>query len=263
MVAEIGPMWQARQAARLTDRPRRRAPGAGTEYRLVFVDRLLATLACLRLNATHDVVAAWFRVDRSTITRAVNEIRPLLAQRGCRVEGGVRLRTLADVVAHLDHTGLTGLMDAIEIEVRRPSVKRAGRHRFISGESRQNAMKALIIADAQGRLLFCGATCRGSTSGITQARNAGIVPLLEYRGVEILADAGYQGLGAQTWVTGRHTHPEASQEGPRTHAGHRRTPRSEKKGARFPAGSGRAWHRPPEELAQPRPPPRPPRNPRP
>lgn len=199
LVAEIGPVWQARQDARLADRPRRRAPGAGARYRLVFVDRLLATLVYLRHNTTHDVLAAWFRVNRSTITRAANEIRPLLAARGCRVEGGVRLRTLADVIAHLDHTGLTGLMDATEIKVRRPSAKRAGRHQFISGKSRQNAMKALIITDAQGRVLFCGATCRGSTNDITQARNAGIVPLLEHRGVEILADAGYQGLGAQTW----------------------------------------------------------------
>lgn len=200
LVVEVGPLWQARHDARLADRPRRRAPGAGAKYKLVFVDRLLATLVHLRHGVTHDVLAAWFRVDRSTITRAVNEIRPLLAERGCRVASGVRLRTLADVVAHLDAVPQTALMDATEVKVRRPTAKRAGRHRFISGKSRQNAMKALMVTDARGRVLFCGATCRGSTNDITQARNAGLVPLLEHTtGVEILADAGYQGLGAQTW----------------------------------------------------------------
>ena len=200
LVAEVGPVWQARQDARRAQRPRRRAVGAGAKYRLVFVDRLLATLVHLRHAATHDVLAAWFGVDRSTITRAVNEIRPLLAERGCRVESGVRLRTVADVVAYLDHTKLTGLMDATEIRVRRPARNRGGRKRFISGKSRQHAVKALIISDARGRVLFGGASCPGSTADITQARQAGIVDWLDHTtGVEILTDAGYQGLGQRTF----------------------------------------------------------------
>ncbi|WP_443046741.1 transposase family protein [Streptomyces sp. DSM 40750] len=37
----------------------------------------------LRHGATHDVLACWFGVDRSIITRdAVGEVRPLLAERG-------------------------------------------------------------------------------------------------------------------------------------------------------------------------------------
>ncbi len=199
LIAEVGPVWQARQDARLADRLRRRAPGAGAKYRLVFVDRLLVTLVHLRHATTHDVLAAWFGVNRSTITRAIGEIRPLLADRGCRVEQGIRLRTVADVVARLDAVGETALMDATGIRVRRPSAKREGRHQFISGKSRQNAMKALVMTDGQGCVLFCGPTVRGSTADITQARQAGVTDWLAYTAaVEILTDAGYQGLGAQT-----------------------------------------------------------------
>ncbi|MEW1686004.1 transposase family protein [Streptomyces sp. NPDC093594] len=50
--------------------------GGGAKYRRVFVDRLLATLIHLRHGATHDVLACWFGVNRSTITRAINEVRP-------------------------------------------------------------------------------------------------------------------------------------------------------------------------------------------
>jgi hypothetical protein len=57
LVAELGPRWQARQDARLADRPRRRAVGAGARYRLVFLDRLLATLVHLCHGVTHDVLA--------------------------------------------------------------------------------------------------------------------------------------------------------------------------------------------------------------
>ncbi|MGW4476994.1 transposase family protein [Nonomuraea sp. NPDC004354] len=43
----------------------------------------------------------WFGVDRSTITRAIGQTRPLLAQRGCRIAPGHRLTTLAEAIAYL------------------------------------------------------------------------------------------------------------------------------------------------------------------
>ncbi|MFD5478761.1 helix-turn-helix domain-containing protein, partial [Streptomyces hawaiiensis] len=101
LVVELDPLWHERHQARLASRPRKRAVGAGAKHRLVFVDRLLATLVHLRHATTHDVLACWFGVDRSTITRAIAEVRPLLAERGCTVSPDVRLRTLAEVVDHL------------------------------------------------------------------------------------------------------------------------------------------------------------------
>ena len=46
LVPGLGPRWQARQDARLADRPRQRAAGAGARHRLVFIARLVATLLC-------------------------------------------------------------------------------------------------------------------------------------------------------------------------------------------------------------------------
>jgi len=54
------------------------------------------------------VLACWFGVDRSTVTRAIGEVRPLLAERGCTVSPDVRLRTLDEVVDHLGQAGKTG-----------------------------------------------------------------------------------------------------------------------------------------------------------
>src|SRR3712207_2924431 len=141
LVTELGPRWQARQDARLADQPRQRAVGAGARHRLVFLDRLLATLVHLRHGVTHDVLACGFGVSRSTITRAVGEVRPLLAERGCTVEGGLRLRTLADVVAYLGASGQLGLLDATEVRVRRPAAHKAGRHRFVPGKARANTVR--------------------------------------------------------------------------------------------------------------------------
>ncbi|MEV6695323.1 transposase family protein [Micromonospora sp. NPDC051196] len=199
LVSEVGPQWRAQHRDRLASRTRRRRIGAGAKHRFGFVDRLLATLVHLRHGLTHDVVAAGFGVHRSTISRSVAEIRPLLAERGCRVHDGVRLRTLSDVVAYLGHHP-QALMDATEVRVRRPIAGRSGRDRFVSGKARLNTMKALVICDPLGQLLFCGETRPGSMHDITQARTAGLVDLLLHAplGVQILADAGYQGLGADT-----------------------------------------------------------------
>lgn len=175
-------------------------------------------------------------MDRSTITRAIAGIRPLLADRGCRIEGGLRLRTLADVIAYLGATGQTALMDATEIRVRRPSAHRGGRSRFISGKSRINAMKALVITDERGRLLFCGETRAGSVADITQPRDAGLVDLLaDSIDLQILAYAGYQGLGAQT--CGQVVTPPRKRRG--KHLEHLQWLMAHHEAARFPHSSAR------------------------
>jgi hypothetical protein len=250
LVAELGPRWQACRDARLADRPRRRAVGAGARHRLVFIDRLLATLVHLRHGVTHDVLACWLGVSRSTITRAVGEVRPLLAERGCTVEGGVRLHTLADVVAHLGASGQLGLLDATEVRVRRPAAGRAGRQRFVSGKARANTVKALVITDADGRLLFCGQTRPGSIHDLTQVRQAGLVELLALTaGVTLLADAGYQGLQRADRRCGGHSAPGPAEEPAAGLTRRRRGARGRTQGSRGAADPRRARHQPPEELA--------------
>jgi hypothetical protein len=178
LVAEVGPLWHERQQARLASRQRKRAVGAGAKHRLVFVDRLFATLVHLRHGTTHDVLACWFGVDRSTITRAVNEVRPLLAERGCTISPDVRLRTLAEVVDHLGGTGKTGIIDGTEIRVRRPAQGRKDRDKFISGKNKQNAIKSMVVTDDEGRVLWCSPAQPASCADITHARQLGLVKLL-------------------------------------------------------------------------------------
>ncbi|MFE9649979.1 transposase family protein [Streptomyces sp. NPDC006365] len=61
---------------------------------MVFVDRLLVTLVHLRLGIPHAALAELYGVDRSTVSGAIREVRPLLATRGFAVPDrpGVRLR---------------------------------------------------------------------------------------------------------------------------------------------------------------------------
>jgi len=111
LIAELAPLWLAQQESRLRarrGRDRRRAEGAGPDYELAFTDQVIATLVVLRFQLPHAALAVFYGVHRSTITRAVGEIRPLLAQRGFAVPGqpGLRLRTLADVFAYAAAEGV-------------------------------------------------------------------------------------------------------------------------------------------------------------
>ncbi|WP_307853296.1 transposase family protein [Kitasatospora sp. RG8] len=117
------------------------------------MDRVLVPLVVLRWALSHRVLAALFGVSPSTIDRAVGEVRPLPAARGFAVPDrpGIRLRTLADVFAHDQAEGITLRIDGTEVQARRPKAARPGRKAFVSGKKKQNAEKATMISDEQGR----------------------------------------------------------------------------------------------------------------
>jgi hypothetical protein len=104
LIGELAGPWLAQQEATLRVRrgggDRLRAPAPSRD--LPFADRVIASLVILRFQLPHAALAVFYGVDRSTITRAVHEIRPLLAQRGFAVPARprVRLKTLADVFAY-------------------------------------------------------------------------------------------------------------------------------------------------------------------
>lgn len=115
------------------------------------------------------------------------------------VATGIRLRSLAEVVDFLGASGQTGIIDGTEVGVLRPAAGRKDREKFISGTNKQYAVKSMVVSDADGRLLFCSPAQPASCADITHARELGLVKLLaDGPDVEILADAGYQGLGART-----------------------------------------------------------------
>jgi Helix-turn-helix of DDE superfamily endonuclease len=72
LIAELADPWAAAHQAALQQcrgHVRRRAAGAGPKQLLVFFDRVLVTLVCLRFQLPHQALAVLYGVDRSTITR--------------------------------------------------------------------------------------------------------------------------------------------------------------------------------------------------
>jgi len=181
LVAELRPGWPAGREGRLHSRrgrARRRAAGAGLRAMLRFTDRLVVTLVQLRLGMPHEAIAVASGVDRSTVTRAISQLRPLPAARGCATPAGIRSRTLADVFACAAAEGVTLRLDATEVRVRRPRAGRPGRKAFVSGKLKQNTIKTTIPADQHGAMLWCGSTRPGRMLDTTAARVEGIDALL-------------------------------------------------------------------------------------
>jgi hypothetical protein len=201
LITELADPWQARQESSLRvrrgSRDRLRAPGGGPDHDLVFTDRVIVTLVILRFQLPHAALALFYNVDRSTITRAVHEIRPLLAQRGFAVpqRRGVRLRTLADVFAYAAAEGVELRIDGTEVQVRRPKPHRPGRRAFVSGKKRQNTKKTTVITDDQGRTVWTGAIRPGRQHDQTALKTEGIDDLFDqWPTVKAKVDAGYRGL---------------------------------------------------------------------
>ncbi|MFF3062184.1 hypothetical protein ACFVRH_38970, partial [Streptomyces sp. NPDC057909] len=92
---------------------------------MVFTDWVIATLVILRFQLPHAAFALFYGADHSTITRAVHEIRPLLAARGFAVSGeeGLRLHTLSDVFAYAAAKGVELRLDGIGVRVRQVGVR--------------------------------------------------------------------------------------------------------------------------------------------
>jgi DDE superfamily endonuclease/Helix-turn-helix of DDE superfamily endonuclease len=200
LIVELADPWTAAHQAALHRRrghARRRAAGAGPRHRLAFADRVLVTLVILRFQLPHQALAVLYGVDRATITRAVGEVRPLLAARGFAVPGlpGVRLRTLADVFAYAAAHGVELRIDGTETQVRRPRANRPGRRAFVSGKRKQNTIKTTTISDGRGRTLWSGAVRPGRMHDQTAVKTEGIEDLFQqYPTVTARVDTGYRGL---------------------------------------------------------------------
>jgi hypothetical protein len=160
----------------------------------VFTDRVLVTLAVLRLQIPHAALAQMYGVHRSTVTRAVHEVRPLLAGRGYATPQGQRLSTLADVFAYAAACGIRLRIDGSEIQVRRPPPRRPGRRAFVSGKKKMNTIKFTKICDERGRTLRDGTFRPGRQHDQTALKTDGIDGLLDQFPVAADMDAGYRGL---------------------------------------------------------------------
>ncbi|MEU1185997.1 ISAzo13 family transposase [Streptomyces sp. NPDC005820] len=92
---------QVRHAAR--GGPRRVAPGTGRKPTLTPSDQILVTILYLRKHSLQELLGQLFNTTAMTISRAVQDVRPLLEPHGVYMPASTaRFRTPADITRFLD-----------------------------------------------------------------------------------------------------------------------------------------------------------------
>jgi transposase len=89
LIAQLAALRQARREQRARSHPAsdaRHKPRSGRPPVFPFPDRVVATVLHLRLSLPEDTLAHLFGTSRTTIRRALTEIRDLLDQHGHRIE---------------------------------------------------------------------------------------------------------------------------------------------------------------------------------
>lgn len=82
LLRKVTPVWQQQQYQRLSRPDRKRAIGAGGEYKLELQERLLMTLFWLHLCLTTEALGSLFGVDKSTVSRNTRDVLSVLRQVG-------------------------------------------------------------------------------------------------------------------------------------------------------------------------------------
>jgi hypothetical protein len=173
-----------------------RAERGGPNHRLPFTDRVIATPVIMRFQLPHAALAGFYQVDRPTLTRAANEIPPLLADRGFAVPGKPAVRPRRWRMC--SPTPPPRASSCASMPPRSKSDARGaqpGWRAFVSGKRKQNTGKSTVISDGEGRLLWQGAFRPGRMHDVTALRTEGIEDLLHrHPDVRAKVDSGYQGM---------------------------------------------------------------------
>ncbi|MGI5380574.1 transposase family protein [Streptomyces sp. CA-251387] len=200
LLEELAPKWGAARESALRERrgwDRRRAVGTGPRHQLVLADRPLITLVHQRHQLPHAALAEFYGVDRSTVSAAIREVKPLLAAHGFAVpdQPGLQLRTLEDLFAYARAEGVGLRINGTDVQVWPPRAGRPGRRAFVSGQRKQNTIKTTTFSDWQGRTLFSGVIRPGRMHDQTAMRTEGIAEQFhQYPKVKAEVDEGYRGL---------------------------------------------------------------------
>lgn len=164
---------------------RERREAIGSRWRKAAPGRQgLLVLVHLRKGSTYQELADAFGLGLATVYRYVGEAVELLAGLvGCPTAALLRAR--AGDLLILDGT--------LIVTDRLPD------RAFYSGKHKQYGVNVQQFTDSRGEPIWSGPGLPGSTHDLSAIRATGLLPTLDWltaRGVVVLADKGYQGIGS-------------------------------------------------------------------
>jgi hypothetical protein len=197
------PLWTQAERARLSQRPRQRAIGAGRKYRLATLeDKLLGLLVFYRFYLTDALLGWLLGVDASTVCRLQAKLEPLLEQAADptlklplrqRLPPGTKKLGTWEALLQVCPEVAAVITDATEQPRQRPP--RRSQRRWYSGKRRRHTVKTQLTITTAGRILQVSQSVPGRVHDYALFQRAGtarqLPPLTHH-----YADLGYEGAVA-------------------------------------------------------------------
>lgn len=183
--------YPAFEVKRLSKRKRKRAVGAGRDFKLSLKNRLLMELVHYRLYITYPLAGYLFGLDQSNVCRDIKILEPLMKKclplpeklyRKTR-----RLRTIEEVEQYFP--GFKAFIDATEQEIPRPVNKRR-RKSYYSGKKKKHTVKKQLMVNKLGLILHQTRHDKGRKHDYAVYKDKHPVTPPQ---VENVADLGYKG----------------------------------------------------------------------
>lgn len=202
LVQEVQEPWKQGRAKRLLTRKRTNRPGQGRKFLLsTCEEELFVFLVWARTYGTLLFLEILLGPDESTISRTVNMMAPLLADRLPipPPTGRRRIRNMDELKAAFPdiHEAITELIvDGTEQRIQRPKDKRKNK-KYRSGKKKAHTVKTQVIVDAKTkRVLHVSKTVEGKRHDFRLFKET-VSPMATSGAVKLLADSGYQGIQEQ------------------------------------------------------------------
>ena len=192
LYTKIKSRYAGHEAKRLYRKDRKRAIGAGRDFKLNIIDRLLMLLVYYRLYITYCLSGFLFDLDQSNVWRDIKYIESLvmacipLPQKVHRT-----VRKIGDMDELLEYfPEMKAFIDATEQEIPRPKNKRR-RKSYYSGKKKRHTVKTQIMVNKKGLILHKTRHVRGRKHDyeLFKDTHPSVPPE-----VETDMDLGYQGV---------------------------------------------------------------------
>lgn len=154
LVATVEKLYPDAERKRLSDRPRKRAIGAGRRFSLDVRKKVLLLLVYYRGYMSQDLAAVLFGIGQASVSRSITQMEPILKQ--CipipaRIHDEMKKSTtLADLEENIP--GLFALIDAGEQEIQRPTRKDMEKSHY-SGKAGRHTAKVQYTINSKGRII--------------------------------------------------------------------------------------------------------------
>lgn len=193
LCALIESQYAKHEAKRLGRKDRKRAIGAGRQFNLDLVDRVLMLLIYYRLYITLCLTGFLFDLDQSNVHRNIQYVEPVI--KACipipekMTKKTRRIRNMDELLEFFPE--MKCFIDATEQEIPRPKNKRR-RKNYYSGKKKRHTVKTQILVNKKGIVLHKTKHRNGKQHDYDMFKKTGPPDIPP--NVEVGVDRGYQGI---------------------------------------------------------------------